>query len=122
MQVNIAQFPEGAFNGFAGDFGEGHAVDGNLGFQNLFEVPGDRFTFAVTIGCEVEGVNVFEFAFEFGDFFLFIGVNHIVGVKIVVDIDRELADRALFQVFGQFGRLRQVTNMSHGRIHQKFVS
>ena len=71
MQVNIAQFPEGAFNGFAGDFREGHAVDGNLGFQNLFEVPGDRFTFAVTIGCEVEGVNVFEFAFEFGDFFSF---------------------------------------------------
>ena len=122
MQVNITQFPEGAFNGFAGDFGEGHAVDGNLGFQNLFEVPGDRFTFAVTIGCEVEGIHVFEFAFEFGDFFLFVGVNHIVGVKIVVDIDRELADRALFQVFGQFGRLRQVTNMSHGRIHQKFVA
>ena len=122
MQVNIAQFPEGAFNGFAGDFGEGHAVNGNLGFQNLFEVPGDRFTFAVTIGCEVEGIHVFEFAFEFGDFFLFVGVNHIVGVKIVVDIDRELADRALFQVLGQFGRLRQVTNMSHGRIHQKFVA
>ena len=122
MQVNIAQFPEGAFNGFAGDFGEGHAVNGNLGFQNLFEMPGDRFTFAVTISCEVEGINIFEFAFEFGDFFLFVGVNHIVGVKIVVDIDRELADRALFQVFGQFGRLRQVTNMSHGRIHQKFVA
>ena len=85
-------------------------------------MPGDRFTFAVTIGCEVEGIHVFEFAFEFGDFFLFVGVNHIVGVKIVVDIDRELADRALFQVFGQFGRLRQVTNMSHGRIHQKFVA
>ena len=122
MQVNIAQFPEGAFNSFARDFGEGHAVDGNLRFQNLFEVPGDRFTLAVTIGCEVEGINVFEFAFEFGDLFLFVGVNHIVGVKIVVDIDRELADRALFQVFGQFGRLRQVTNMSHGRIHQKFVA
>ena len=122
MQVNIAQFPEGAFNGFAGDFGEGHAVDGNLGFQNLFEVPGDRFTFAVTIGCEVEGVNVFEFAFEFGDFFLLVWVDHIVGVKIVVDIDRELADRAFFQVFGQFGRLRQVADVSHGRIHQKFAA
>ena len=122
MQVNIAQFPEGAFNGFAGDFGEGHAVDGNLGFQNLFEVPGDRLTFAVTIGCEVEGVNVFEFAFEFGDFFLLVGVDHIVGVKIVVDIDRELADRAFFQVFGQFGRLRQVADVSHGRIHQKFAA
>ena len=85
-------------------------------------MPGDRFTFAVTIGCEIEGINVFEFALEFGDFFLFVGVNHIVGVKIVVDIDRELADRAFFQVFGQFGRLRQVTNMPHGRIHQKFVA
>ena len=122
MQVNIAQFPEGAFNGFAGDFGKGHAVDGNLGFQNLFEVPGDCLTFAVTIGCEVEGVNVFEFAFEFGDFFLLVGVDHIVGVKIVVDIDRELADRAFFQVFGQFGRLRQVADVSHGRIHQKFAA
>ena len=71
VQVDVTQFAEGTLNGFPGDFGEGHAVDGYLGLEDFLQVPCDGFTFAVTIGCQVERVYFFELALEFGDLFSF---------------------------------------------------
>ena len=118
VQVDVAQFAEGALNGFPGDFGEGHAVDGYLGLEDFLQVPCDGFTFAVTIGCQVERVYFFELALEFGDLFLLVGVDHVVGFEVLFNVDSELTDGALFEVFGQFGGLRKVADMAHGRVDE----
>ena len=79
-------------------------------------MPRDGFTFAVTIGRQVERVYFFELALEFGDLFLLVGVDHVVGFEVLFNVDSELADGALLEVFGQFGGLRKVADMAHGRV------
>ena len=58
--VDIAQVVHGAVDGFLGDFAEGHPVDGDLGLEHFQQVPRDGLALAVPIGCEIEGVGVFE--------------------------------------------------------------
>jgi len=41
---------------------EDHAAHGNLGLEDFLQVPCNSFTFAVTIGCQVERVYFFELA------------------------------------------------------------
>ena len=50
-----------------GDFVEHHPLDGNARLQRLQQVPRDGFTLAVTVGGQVELVDVLQEAFEFGD-------------------------------------------------------
>ena len=118
VQVDVAQFAEGTLDGFPGDFGEGHAVDGHLGLEDFLQVPRDGLTLAVAIGCQVERIDLFELALELGNLLLFVGVDHIVGFEAVFNVDRELAVGPLLEVFGQLGGLRKVTDMTHGRVDQ----
>ena len=118
VQVDIAQFAEGTLNGFPSDFGEGHAVDRNLGLEDFLQVPRDGLTLAVTIGCQVERVHFFKLALELGNLLLFVRVDNIIGFKAVFNVYGELAVRALLQVFGQLRGLRKVTDMTHGRVDQ----
>ena len=118
VQIDVAQFAEGTLNGFPGDFGEGHAVDGYLGLEDFLQVPGDGLTLAVPIGCQVERVYFFKLALELGNLLLLVRVDHIVGFEAVFNVDGELAVGALLEVFGQLGRLRKVTDMTHGRVDQ----
>ena len=113
---------EAAFHGFLGDFGESHAVNWHLRLEHLEQVPRDGFALAIGIGCEIQGVTVFEEPFELGDLFLFIRVHDVVGLEAVVDIHRELADRGLLQFRRQLGGLRKIANVPHGGLDDVRIS
>ena len=44
---------------------EDHSVHGHLGLQLLEQVPGNRFTLAVFVRCEIESVRRFEKGLQF---------------------------------------------------------
>lgn len=64
-------------------------------------MPGNSFAFAVTIGCQVKGIGLFEQALELRNLLLFIGVDHVVGFKALINVDSKLTDGALFELIGQ---------------------
>lgn len=53
-------------------------------------MPGNRLPFAVLIGRQPDifFANGFDGLFQFGDDFLFLGVNFVLSVKIVLNINR----------------------------------
>ena len=79
-------------------------LTGTLGWSTLEQVPGDGLALAVLVRGEVELVGVLEGPLELGDLLLLVGVDDVVGLEVVVDVDRELAERALLHVRGQLGR------------------
>ena len=85
-------------------------------------MPGDSFTFAVTIGCQIEGIGLFEQALELGDLLFLIGVDHVVGLEAFFDVDRKLADGALFELIGQLRGLGKVANMPHGGFNDEGIA
>ena len=110
--VQVARVLQGALDRFLRDFVEDHAAHGNLRLQDLQEVPRDGLTLAVLISCQIEFVGLLEELLEFGDLFLLIRVHHVVGLKAIIHVDGEAAERPLLHVLGQLGRLREVTDVA----------
>ena len=75
-------------------------------------MPRDGLTLAVLISCQIEFVGLLEELLKFGDLFLLIRVHHVVGLKAIVHVDGEAAERPLLHVLGQLGRLREVTDVA----------
>ena len=102
-------------DGFLRDLVEHHPVNGKrlLGLQCLEEVPGNRFTLAVLIGCEVESIGLFEELLELGDSLFLVGIDDVVGLEAFFDVDGEAAVGALLHVGGQLFGQGKVTNVSH---------
>ena len=110
--VQVTRVLQGALDRFLRDFVEDHAAHGNLRLQDLQEVPRDGLTLAVLISCQIEFVGLLEELLEFGDLFLLIRVHHVVGLKAIIHVDGEAAERPLLHVLGQLGRLREVTDVA----------
>jgi len=96
---------------------EHHAAHGNLRLQDLQEVPRDSLTLAVLISCQEEFVGFLEELLEFGDLFLLVRVHHVVGLKAIIHVDGEAAERPLLHVLGQLGGLREVADVADGGGH-----
>jgi hypothetical protein len=96
---------------------EDHPVHRHLGLQHLQQVPGDRLALAVLIGGEEEFVRVLQRPFELADLFLLVGIDDVVGLETVVDVDRELAERSLLHVRRQLAGLGQVTDVTDAGLH-----
>src|SRR5690606_24085105 len=95
------------------DLVEDHALDGHLGLEGLQQVPGDGLALAVLIGGEQELVGVLQCALELGDGLGLAVGDDIVGVEVVLDVDRVLAVRLL--VLGRDVLLvRQVADVTDG--------
>ena len=91
---------------------EHHALDGHLRFEHFQQVPRDGFTLAVLISGQVELVSILKGALEFSDTLFLLRRHLIVRSKAVFDVDGETTVRALLHGHGQFGRLRQVADMT----------
>ena len=68
------------------------------GSSSSFQVPADGFAFAVGIGREVDGVNALGGLLEFGDQLLFAFDDFIAGCEVVIDVDRQILLRKVFDV------------------------
>ena len=115
--VELARVVAGGFDRVLGDLVEDHALDGDLRLQHLEQVPRDRLAFAVFIGGEVELVGVLEGLLEVGDRSLLLVAHHVIRKEAVLDVDRELAERALLQLRRQVLGLDQVADVPHRGLH-----
>ncbi len=111
LHVELARVVDGALDGFLRHLVEDHALDRHLRLQRLEQVPRDGLALAVLIGGEVELVGVLQSALELGDLLLLVRVDDVVRRETVVDVDGELAVRALLHVGGHLARRRQVTDV-----------
>ena len=91
-------------------------LTGTLRLEHLEQVPRDGLALAVLISGEVELVGLLEQPLELGDLLLLVGVDDVVGLEAVVDVDAELAERALLHVGGQLRRGREVADVADRRL------
>ena len=91
----------------------------DLGLEHLEQVPGNGLAFTVTVSCEIKFVGVLQGCLELGNLLLLVRGHHVVRLKVVVQIHRELADGCLLQLGRQVGGLRQVPDMAHRSRHLK---
>ena len=114
--VDLAGGGGGALDGLRGDLVEDHPLDRDLGLEGLEQVPGDRLALAVLIRGEVELVGVLEQRLELADLLLLVGVDDVVGLEVVVDVDAELAEGALLDVGRHLARRRDVADVADRRL------
>ena len=119
VRVQLTGGLQGSGDRLLGDLREGHALDGDLGFEDFQQVPGDRLSLAVIIGSEVELVSVLERLLQLGDGLLLVRVDHVVGLETVLDIDGELAVRPLLLCRRELRGLGQVADVPDGGLDVK---
>jgi hypothetical protein len=91
---------------------EHHPVHRHLGLQGLEQVPGDGLALAVLVGGEEELVRVLEQPLELGHLLALVDVDHVVRLEAAVDVDGELAERALLHLGGQLAGLGEVADVA----------
>ena len=116
--VQIAGMIGGGADSRLGDLVEDHPAHRDGGFQGLEQMPGDRLALAVTVGGEIELVDSFEQALEFGDGALLFGTDDIEGLEVGVDVDTE-ARPGLGLILGRHVGRRpgQVPDVASGGLH-----
>ena len=116
--VKLAGVADGLLDRLAGDFGEDHALDRDLGLQDLGEVPANAFAFAVFVGREDEFVGLLEGRFEFADQLLFLGGDDIQGVEPGIDVDPEAGPGEFLDFGGNLGgTFGEVADVPHAGQH-----
>ena len=122
IHIQITQVLKSALNRFLGDLREGHPVHRHLRLQNLQKVPGDRFALTVGIGREIQSVSILELSLQIRDPLLLVRVHHVIRLETVFHVHRELTHGRLLQLRRQLFRLRQVTNVTHRRVHDETIT
>ena len=90
---------KGLLNGFFGDFVEHHpAVFFFAVADNLAQVPGNGFSFAVQIRGQINMVGIFGQTLEFFHHFFFTGQNLVMRFPVFVRINAHTAN----QLFARF--------------------
>ena len=117
VRVQVARVVEGPLDGLLRDLVEHHAPDGDLGLEDLQQVPGDGLPLAVLISGQVELVGLLEEPAQFRDLLLLVGVDHVVGLEPVLDVDGEAPVGALLHGVGEFLGLGQVADVPDGGRH-----
>ena len=110
--VDVAGVVGRALDGLLGDLVEHHPLDRHLGLERLEQVPGDGLALAVLIRGEVELVGVLEQRLELADLLLLVRVDDVVGVEVVLDVDPELAERALLHLGRHLAGRRDVADVA----------
>jgi hypothetical protein len=96
------------------DLVEGQSVDRDLRFENLEQVPGDRFPLAVLIRRQENLGGLLERGLDFGNDLLLLRRHHVVRLESVLHVHGELAEGPSALVRWHLRRLGQVPNMPHG--------
>ena len=109
----------GVFGGFQdglfGDLVEHHPLDRDARFEGLQQMPRDGLTLAVTICGQIQLVDIFEQAFEFGDRALLLRADDVERLEVLVDVDPEAGPGLRLVLRGHVGRgARQVADVPPG--------
>ena len=100
----------------ARDLVKDHAADGHLRLQHLDEVPRDRLTLAVLVRREQELVGVLQVLLQLGDDLLLLGIDDVVRLEFLVDVDAEGAE-PLALGCGYVGRaIGKIANVPDARL------
>ncbi len=99
------------------DLVEDHSPDGNLRLQHLDEMPGDCFAFAILVRGEQEFVGVGEALLQVGDHLLLAGVDDVVRLEPVVDVDTECPEPLALRFRYVLGPIREIAHMADARPH-----
>ena len=112
--VDLAGLAEGALDRILRDLVEHHPLDGNLGVQDLEQVPGDRLALAVFVRREQELGGVLQLALELVDLLLLVGIDDVERLERVIDVDAEAGPRLLLHrgrnVGGAIGKIADVAD------------
>ena len=150
VHIQFRRMLKRLLNGFLGNFVEYHAtVFFFVVANNLAQVPGNGFSFAVQVRCQINVVGIFSQPLQLFYHFLFAGKDLIVSFPGVIGVDTHAADQlfaslALFidrfligrhftglrsltgTFFGIAGlgrtRNRQITDMANAGFNDKVVS
>jgi hypothetical protein len=87
--VELAGVVERLTDRLGRDLVEDHALDGHPRRQHLEQVPRDRLTLAILIGCEVDLVDLLDEALQLLDLVLAIAGDDVQRLEVVVDVDAE---------------------------------
>jgi len=91
---------------------EHHPLDRDAGLEGLQQVPGDRLALAVAVGGQVQLVDVFEQALEFGDDGLLVRADHVERFEVVVHVDSGAGPLHRLELGGHVGGpLRKVAGV-----------
>ena len=97
------------------DLVEDHALDGHLRLQHLHEMPGDRLAFAILVRREEELVGVRESLLQVGDDLLLSGIDDVVRLEAVVDVDAERTEPLPLRLGDVLGPIGKVANVADTR-------
>ncbi len=87
--IDVARIGDGVLDRGSGDLVEHHAPNRDLRAQHLEEVPRDRFSLAVLVGCEIDLAGVLHQPLQLGDMLLLLTGDHVQRLEPVVDVDAE---------------------------------
>ena len=101
------------------DLVEDHALDGDLRLQHLDEMPRDRLALAILVRREQELVGVGEALLEVGDDLLLVGVDDVVRLESVVDVDAERSEPLALRLGDVLRAIREVANVARRSIRRR---
>ena len=78
-------------------------------------MPGDRLAFTILVRREQELVGIREALLQVGDDLLLAGVDDVVRLEAVVDVDAERAEPLALGLGDVLGAIRKVTDVSDAR-------
>ena len=79
-------------------------------------MPGDRLALAILVRREQELVGVREALLQVGDDLLLAGVDDVVRLEAVVDVDTERAEALSLRLGDVLGAIRKVTDVADARL------
>ncbi len=94
--VQVARIFGGRADGRLGDLVEDHPFDRHAGLQSLQQVPGDCLALAVTVGGQIELVDVLQQFFELADRALLLRADDVERLEVLFDVDPEPGPRLGF--------------------------
>ena len=121
--IDLAGLAEGALDRILRDLVEHHPLDGNLGVQDLEQVPGDRLALAVFVRREQELGGVLQLALELVDLLLLVGIDDVERLERVIDVDAEAGPRLLLHRGRNVGgAIRKIADVADRRFHDVAVA
>ena len=118
IDIQVARVLGGSADRRLGDFVEHHPADRHAGLERLQQVPGDGFTLAVTVGGQIELVDVLEEALEFADRGLLVRADDVKRLEVAIDVHPQTGPLLRLVLGGHVGSaLGQVPDMAAGGLH-----